>query len=71
MHDLGIYLSQLAKLNWLKFGDENSHYFHQSIRQRKIANRILFLNDNEALVTDVTNIQGLLLRLINNFFAII
>ena len=56
-NDLSIYISQLAKLSWLKFGDENSHYFHQCIRQRQIVNRILLLDDNEAPVTDLTKIQ--------------
>ena len=37
-NDQDTYLSQLTKLNWLKFGNENSRYFHQSIRQRQIVN---------------------------------
>ena len=32
-NDLSTYISQLAKLSWLKFGDENSRYFHLCIRQ--------------------------------------
>ncbi|XP_057550391.1 uncharacterized protein LOC130828425 [Amaranthus tricolor] len=56
-NDQGTYLSQLAKLNWLKFGDENSRYFHQRIRQRQIVNQILLLYDNGVLVTNFRKIQ--------------
>ena len=56
-NDFGIYLSQPAKLNWLRFGDENSRYFRQGIRQRQIANRVLLLYDNGVLVTDFIKIQ--------------
>ena len=37
-NDLSTYISQLANLSWLKFGDENSRYFHQCIKQRQIGN---------------------------------
>ena len=56
-NDQGTYLSQLAKLNWLEFGDENSRYFHQSIRQRQIVNQILLLNDNGVLIIGIRRIQ--------------
>ena len=35
-NDLGIYLSQLAEFNSVKFADENSYYCHQSIRQENL-----------------------------------
>ena len=52
-NDLSTYISQLAKLSWLKFGDENSRYFHQCIRKKQIVNQILLLGDNRAPVTKI------------------
>ncbi|XP_062093811.1 uncharacterized protein LOC133799837 [Humulus lupulus] len=34
------FLRQKGKITWLRFGDENSSYFHASLKQRQISNRI-------------------------------
>ncbi|XP_062114119.1 uncharacterized protein LOC133825149 [Humulus lupulus] len=34
------YLKQQSKLNWLKFSDENSRFFHAFMRKRRVDNRI-------------------------------
>ncbi|XP_062118568.1 uncharacterized protein LOC133832210 [Humulus lupulus] len=35
------FLRQKSKITWLRFGDENSSYFHASFKKRKVANRIV------------------------------
>lgn len=42
------YLSKLrkqAKVHWLKEGDVNSAYFHRSLKQRRMINRIYEIDD--------------------------
>ncbi|XP_062114052.1 uncharacterized protein LOC133825073 [Humulus lupulus] len=40
------YLRQRSKVNWLRFGDDNTAYFHACLKQRKESNRITsFVND--------------------------
>ncbi|XP_062112946.1 uncharacterized protein LOC133824095 [Humulus lupulus] len=34
------YLRQRSKVNWLRFGDDNTTYFHACLKQRKESNRI-------------------------------
>ncbi|XP_074301528.1 uncharacterized protein LOC141632930 [Silene latifolia] len=35
------FLSQKAKVDWIKFGDENTSYFHNMIRARQVHNRVM------------------------------
>ncbi|XP_062103990.1 uncharacterized protein LOC133815128 [Humulus lupulus] len=40
------FLRQRSKITWLRYGDENTSYFHASLKQRKIGNWITsFMND--------------------------
>ncbi|XP_062080692.1 uncharacterized protein LOC133785477 [Humulus lupulus] len=40
------YLRQRSKINWLRFGGDNTAYFHACLKQRKASNRITsFIND--------------------------
>ncbi|XP_062080507.1 uncharacterized protein LOC133785272 [Humulus lupulus] len=40
------YLRQKRKINWLRFGDDNTAYFHACLKQRRATNRITsFIND--------------------------
>ncbi|XP_056697932.1 uncharacterized protein [Spinacia oleracea] len=39
------FLSQKAKLAWIKAGDENTALFHQSIRSRQVQNQIYSIHD--------------------------
>ncbi|XP_056690224.1 uncharacterized protein [Spinacia oleracea] len=43
------YLQQIAKINWLEHGDENTRAFHQSIKQRRKHNKIhsIFIMDGD------------------------
>uniref|UniRef100_A0A803P4J5 CCHC-type domain-containing protein n=1 Tax=Cannabis sativa TaxID=3483 RepID=A0A803P4J5_CANSA len=40
-----MFLSQKAKINWASFGDENSAFFHASLKSRKIQNKIFSIED--------------------------
>uniref|UniRef100_A0A803Q3C3 Reverse transcriptase domain-containing protein n=1 Tax=Cannabis sativa TaxID=3483 RepID=A0A803Q3C3_CANSA len=39
------FMTQKAKLNWAKFGDDNSHLFHASLKLRRIQNKIFSIED--------------------------
>ncbi|XP_062100475.1 uncharacterized protein LOC133806383 [Humulus lupulus] len=45
------FLRQKSKINWLRFGDENTTYFHASLKQRRMRNHITsFINDEGQIV---------------------
>ncbi|XP_062118470.1 uncharacterized protein LOC133832102 [Humulus lupulus] len=45
------FLRQKSKVNWLKFGDDNTTFFHACLKQQKEVNRIAsFVSDNGQLV---------------------
>ncbi|XP_062118717.1 uncharacterized protein LOC133832382 [Humulus lupulus] len=46
------FLRQKSKITWLRFGDENSSYFHASLKQRKISNRIVSYIDADGQFVD-------------------
>ncbi|XP_062075364.1 uncharacterized protein LOC133779417 [Humulus lupulus] len=47
------FLRQKSKITWLRFGDENSSYFHTSLKQRQISNHIVsYIDDNGRFVDD-------------------
>ncbi|XP_062103589.1 uncharacterized protein LOC133814674 [Humulus lupulus] len=49
------FLRQKSKNNWLRFGDENTAYFHASLKQRRMRNRITsFTNDEGQVVENPT-----------------
>lgn len=45
-------LQQRAKMSWLRFGDDNTSFFHRSIKQRRIQNRVKFLCVNNSFITN-------------------
>ncbi|XP_062118804.1 uncharacterized protein LOC133832483 [Humulus lupulus] len=47
------FLRQKSKITWLRFGDENSSYFHASLKKRKVSNRIVsFISVDGTIVDD-------------------
>ncbi|XP_021980839.1 uncharacterized protein LOC110876989 [Helianthus annuus] len=50
-------LQQKARANWLKFGDENSAYFHNSVSVNLLRNRINGLMFNNRFVSDPVELQ--------------
>ncbi|XP_062119230.1 uncharacterized protein LOC133832977 [Humulus lupulus] len=51
------FLRQKSKINWLRFGDENTAYFHASLKQRRMRNRITsFTTDVGQIVENPTEV---------------
>ncbi|XP_062080287.1 uncharacterized protein LOC133785043 [Humulus lupulus] len=46
------FLRQKSKINWLRFGDDNTAYFHASLKQRRIGNRITSYMNDEGQIID-------------------
>ncbi|XP_062113724.1 uncharacterized protein LOC133824761 [Humulus lupulus] len=46
------YLYQKSKIDWLRFGDANSSFFHASLKKRKLANRIVSFVSAEGKIVD-------------------
>ncbi|XP_062118800.1 uncharacterized protein LOC133832477 [Humulus lupulus] len=47
------YLYQKSKIDWSRFGDSNSSFFHASLKKRKLANRIVsFVSADGKIVDD-------------------
>ncbi|XP_062085965.1 uncharacterized protein LOC133792073 [Humulus lupulus] len=46
------FLRQKSKINWLRFGDENTAFFHASLKQRRIRNRITYFLNEEGQMID-------------------
>ncbi|XP_062099916.1 uncharacterized protein LOC133805776 [Humulus lupulus] len=46
------FLRQKRKINWLRFGDENTAYFHASLKQRRISNLITSYMNDEGQIID-------------------
>ncbi|XP_074267220.1 uncharacterized protein LOC141590534 [Silene latifolia] len=43
------FLSQKVKVDWLKFGDENTRYFHSQIRYRQVHNRVISITGGDGI----------------------
>ncbi|CAK9147551.1 unnamed protein product [Ilex paraguariensis] len=49
-----MYWCQRSRLNWLKYGDRNTKFFHTTTSQRRQRNKIIMLKDREGgWVTDM------------------
>ncbi|XP_062100478.1 uncharacterized protein LOC133806385 [Humulus lupulus] len=59
------FLRQKSKINWLRFGDENTAYFHASLKQRRIRNRITYFLNEEGLMID--NNEEVVAHFFNHF----
>ncbi|XP_062099761.1 uncharacterized protein LOC133805598 [Humulus lupulus] len=45
------FLRQKSKVNWLRYGDDNTAYFHACLKQRRASNRITsFVNESGQLI---------------------
>ncbi|XP_074288613.1 uncharacterized protein LOC141613770 [Silene latifolia] len=57
------FLRQKAKIDWLNNGDENTGFFHSSIRVRQIHNKVLNIHDiHGTLQTDLAQIENAFLE---------
>ncbi|XP_074290319.1 uncharacterized protein LOC141617049 [Silene latifolia] len=51
------FLAQKAKVSWLEEGDDNTAFFHSAIKKRRIANKVMQIEDQNGIVH--TQIQGI------------
>ncbi|XP_062106102.1 uncharacterized protein LOC133817568 [Humulus lupulus] len=64
------FLRQRSKITWLRFGDENTSYFHDSLKQRKIGNRITsFVNDAGQLNDNNEEVVAYFINHFKGFFG--
>lgn len=55
--DYFVYVQQLAKLQWITHGDENTKIFHQRLKQRRSINCINVLYVDGFIVSDMDRIH--------------
>uniref|UniRef100_A0A803PLP1 Uncharacterized protein n=1 Tax=Cannabis sativa TaxID=3483 RepID=A0A803PLP1_CANSA len=55
------YMQQLSKINWLRYGDDNSKFFHASLKKRKDVNRITTYMVDGVVIDDYDSV-------INHYF---
>ena len=51
------FIQQQTKVNWLKYGDENSTVFHNSLKQRRANNRINMLIEDGYIISEPAQIR--------------
>jgi hypothetical protein len=61
-------LKQKSRMRWVKEGDANSRYFHESIKNRRRRNQLVALIDGEQWVQGVDNIKGFVKSYFENNF---
>jgi hypothetical protein len=59
-------LKQKSSVRWVKEGDSNSKFFHESIKSRRRRNQLVALKDGEQWVQGVDEVKGF----VKNFFEI-
>ncbi|XP_062100567.1 uncharacterized protein LOC133806486 [Humulus lupulus] len=62
------FIRQRSKITWLRFGDENSAYFHACLKQRRVANRITSFIDDLGQIHD--NFEYVVSHFIHHFRSI-
>ncbi|CAO2827503.1 unnamed protein product [Amaranthus hypochondriacus] len=68
--DFALYTAQRAKLNDIKYADENSKLFHNSIKQRRNSSTIYSLLIDGNRTTDQSKIQQAFLHYIKGYWGI-
>ncbi|XP_062080606.1 uncharacterized protein LOC133785378 [Humulus lupulus] len=63
------YLKQQSKINWLKFNDENSKFFHAFMRKRKVDNRITSFSIGGIIEEDYPKVVEHFLSHFKNFMG--
>lgn len=61
-----MYWAQRSRINWLKYGDKNTSYFHNFATARRIRNRIQKLKDDQGNWREGTTYLN---PLISDYFA--
>jgi hypothetical protein len=64
-----INLAQRAKINWLKFGDKNSNFFHAALVERKRQNRVVRLDVAGYNISDDKEMKSEATRFFKDLFS--
>ncbi|XP_062075376.1 uncharacterized protein LOC133779430 [Humulus lupulus] len=64
------FLYQKSKIAWLHFGDDNSSFFHASLKKRKLTNRIVsYVTDEGRVEDDYTEVTNHFFQHFKNFLG--
>ncbi|GAU48216.1 hypothetical protein TSUD_405030 [Trifolium subterraneum] len=61
-------LKQKSRMRWVKEGDSNSRYFHESIKNRRRRNQLVALKDGDRWVQGVKEAKGYVKQFFENNF---
>lgn len=65
------FLQQIAKINWLELGDENSRLFHMSIKHRRKQNKINSIQDADGVwIQLVEGVQQAFIKFYSSMFGV-
>ncbi|XP_062075342.1 uncharacterized protein LOC133779386 [Humulus lupulus] len=64
------FLRQKSKITWLRFGDDNTAYFHVSLKKRKMTNHIVsYISDDGSVVHDYEKVTHHFLHHFQSFLG--
>ncbi|XP_062103717.1 uncharacterized protein LOC133814820 [Humulus lupulus] len=64
------FLRQKSKITWLRFGDDNTAYFHASLKKRKMSNRIVsYISADGSVVDDYKQVTHHFLHHFQSFLG--
>ncbi|XP_050238256.1 uncharacterized protein LOC126687743 [Mercurialis annua] len=61
--------SQKSRMLWINLGDQNSNFFHKSIKQRQARNRIIMISNSNGNVTNPDGIKEIFLNHYKQFIG--
>ncbi|KAF4395244.1 hypothetical protein F8388_001631 [Cannabis sativa] len=64
---MALALKQQSKVNWIKFSDENSSYFHVIMRKERLENRITTFMKGDVIIDDFEEVVKHLVKHFENF----
>jgi hypothetical protein len=61
-------LKQKSRMRWVKEGDSNSRYFHESIKSRRRKNQVVALQDGDRWIQGVSEVKGFVKKFFEDNF---
>ncbi|KAF4388828.1 hypothetical protein F8388_019007 [Cannabis sativa] len=66
---MSLAIRQQSKVNWVKFSDENSSYFHAIMRKRRLENRITTFMKGDVIIDDYEKVVNHFIKHFENFMG--
>ncbi|KAF4357844.1 hypothetical protein G4B88_027021 [Cannabis sativa] len=66
---MSLAIRQQSKVNWVKFSDENSSYFHAIMRKRRLENRITTFMEGDVIIDDYEKVVTHFIKHFENFMG--